>query len=131
MRRARARSLALVWAGCLATVGGGGCSEGRPSATSTTQEATVKGRVTVLGKPATKGRVTFDPRNINRPDARIQTAEIGDDGAYRVTTLVGPNTITVNVPRPPRPMPGMSPEIGLDVQPGENTRDIALPVTDD
>jgi len=129
MRRARARSIGLLWAACLAT--GGGCGEGKPSATSSTREATVKGTVTVLGKPATKGRVTFDPRNINRPDAVIRTAEIGKDGAYRVTTLVGPNTISINVPRPPRPMRGMSPELGLEVRPGENTRDIALPVTGD
>ncbi|MEJ7638902.1 MAG: hypothetical protein WKF75_13260 [Singulisphaera sp.] len=127
MRRARARSVVLLGAACLVT----GCGEGKPSATSSTREATVQGTVTVLGKPATKGQVTFDPRNINRPQAVIRTAEIGKDGAYRVTTLVGPNTISINVPRPPRPMPGMSPELGLDVKPGENTRDIALPVTGD
>ncbi len=117
--------ISFCTAACLAI--GGGCNGMKPAADSSTAEATVKGTVTVLGKPATKGQVIFDPTNINRPDARIRTAEIGADGTYQVTTLVGPNSITVSVPRPPRPMEGMSAEFGLDVKPGENTRDISLP----
>src|SRR5919107_1535589 len=109
---------------------GGGCGDAKPAAESSTAEATVKGTVTVLGRPATKGQVIFDPTNINRPDAQVCTAEIGADGTYLATTLVGPNSITVIVPKPPRPMEGMNPEFGLDVQPGENTLDISLPRTD-
>ena len=119
--------LPCVTAACLAIVGGCG---GGPGAESSTEEATISGTVTVLGKPATKGQVIFDPSNINRPQAPIRTAEIGADGAYRATTLVGSNAVTVVVPRPPRPTEGMSPEFGLDVQPGENTLDISLPMTD-
>jgi hypothetical protein len=115
-------------AACLAI--GGGCGDRKPAAESSTAEATVKGTVTVLGKPATKGQVVFDPTNINRPDAKVRTAEIGAGGTYQATTLVGPNSVSIIVPRPSRPTEGMSPEFGLDVKPGENTLDISPPKTD-
>jgi len=124
----RARIVAPLAVAFLAI--GGGCDAGKPATESSTQEATVKGKVTVLGKPATKGRVTFDPSNISRPGAQVRTAEIQADGTYQVTTLVGPNSISVNVPKPARPTPGMSPEFGHVVTPGENTFDITLPKTD-
>lgn len=119
--------IALGLAGGLAC--GGGCS-GAPGADSRTEEATVRGTITVLGNPATKGQLVFDPTNVSRPDAGVRTAQIGPDGTYKVTTLVGPNSVSVSVPKPPRPMAGMTPELGLDVRPGENTLDIKLPQSD-
>jgi len=127
-RRARERACALLAAACLAI--GGSCSGGKPPVDSTTEEATVKGKVTVLGKLATKGQVTFDPTNIKRPNAAIRSAEIGADGTYQVTTLVGANSVVISVPRQGMPLLGMAPELGIDVKPGENTLDIALPMED-
>lgn len=124
MRRARERSLTLLTAACL--VMGGGCGDGRPPVESSTEEATVKGTVTVLGKPATGGNLTFDPSNVKRQDVPIRTTEIREDGTYQITTLVGMNSVSVNVPRGPK-NPQMSGELGYDVQSGENMLDIPLP----
>lgn len=111
---------------CLAMVAGCG-GGGAPPAESSLEKGTVEGRVTIKGKPATKGRVVFDPTNINRRDAEIATADIGSDGTYKTTTAVGRNSVTVVVPRPPGPAEGMSPEIGFDVKPGDNALDFDLP----
>ena len=113
-----AAGLVVVW----------GCGESKPAADSTTEEATVTGTVTVKGQPARGGTVTFDPTNINRPDAPVRSAEIQPDGTYSATTLVGSNTVMVNVAGPQGQGPGMNPEGGLNVQSGTNTYDITLPV---
>jgi len=122
-----ARLAALV---ALALAPGCGAS-GTPSATSSSEEATVKGTVKVLGKPATDGKLTFDPSNVNRPNAPVRTVTIGKDGTYEVKTLVGPNSVSVNLPRTGKPVRGMSPELGIDVKSGGTTFDIELPVTGD
>jgi hypothetical protein len=112
--------------GCLVLLlSGAGC--GGATSTGSTTEATVTGKVTIHGKPATKGQVVFDPTNIDRPDAGVRQAEIGPDGTYRATTLVGSNSVTVVVPRPAGPADGMAPELGLNAKAGDNTLDIALP----
>ncbi|MEJ7639981.1 MAG: hypothetical protein WKF75_18915 [Singulisphaera sp.] len=68
MRRARWRCAALMAATGL--IVGWGCGEGKPSVESSETEATVTGKVTIRGKPATKGSVMFDLSNsCARPSA--------------------------------------------------------------
>lgn len=105
----------------------GGCGSGAPRAESSLTEATVTGRVTTPGKPITKGQVIFDPANVNRPREAARTAEIGPDGSYKVTTLIGENRVTVAIPG--RPMKKGTPYVQQTcrVQAGDNTFDIAVP----
>ncbi|WP_165068833.1 hypothetical protein [Paludisphaera rhizosphaerae] len=112
-------------AACLAIVAG--CGDGAPPAESTTEQATVQGKITIKGKPATKGQVVFDPRNINRRDAKIATADIGADGTYKTTTAIGRNSVTVVVPHSMKSAEGMTPELGFEVKAGNNTLDVELP----
>src|SRR4051794_21185477 len=74
--------------------GGGGSA---PAVSSSLTEATVSGTVTIKGKPATKGDVTFDPANSQR-NVAARSAPIGADGTYTVTTLLGGNTVRVTSP---------------------------------
>jgi hypothetical protein len=87
-------------AGLLAVLCGlaAGCRSGGPHAESSRTEATVTGRVESSGKPITKGRVIFDPANISRPGEPARTAEIGPDGTYKITTLIGENRVMVAIP---------------------------------
>ena len=75
-----------------------GCGSGAPHAESSRTEARVTGRVTAAGKPVANGRVIFDPANVNRPSEPARTAEIGKDGTFEVTTLIGANRVTVAIP---------------------------------
>ncbi len=92
MNRACKAAVLLAVAAILAA---GACHSGTPSASGTTEESTIRGTVTVQGKPATGGGITFDPSNIHRKDAEVRTAAIGKDGSYTVTTLVGENMVSV------------------------------------
>jgi hypothetical protein len=92
-KRARAGLLAVLCG--LAVVG---CGPGGPRVESSRTEAVVTGRVESEGKPITRGQVIFDPANVNRPGESARTAEIGPDGTYRVTTLIGENRVTVAIP---------------------------------
>ncbi len=78
-----------------AILAGWGCGDGTPSASSSAEEVTVKGTVTIKGKPATNGEVVFDPSNINRKAATSRSAKIAPDGSYAITTMVGENMVTV------------------------------------
>jgi len=98
-----------------------GCSNGAPSVDTSTAEGTVSGKVTLSGKTATKGTVIFDPSNYKRKDAAPRSAEIGADGSYTVTTLVGQNQVAVNSPELKN---SDYPPIEFDVQAGDNTFDI-------
>ena len=60
---------------------GWGCGGGAPPVDSSTAEATVQGTVTARGKPVTRGVITFDPSNIERP-VGPRTAPIGKDGTH-------------------------------------------------
>jgi hypothetical protein len=105
-----------------------GCGPGGPHAESSLAEATVTGRVESAGKPITKGQVIFDPSNVSRPREVARTAEIGPDGTYKVTTLIGENRVTVAIPGR-RPKAG-SPYVQqtVDVKAGqENTFPITVP----
>ena len=125
MRITSRRLTSLGAVACLAIAGG--CGDDWRAAVAATAEAAVTGKVTVKGKPATKGQVVFDPRNINRRDARVETAEIGADGTYKATTLVGRNSVTVIVPKGGGTPAGMNAELGLDVKPEGSTLDVAMP----
>jgi hypothetical protein len=124
-RRTRTRAALLALVCGLAAVG---CGPGRPHAESSLAEATVTGHVRSSGKPITKGQVIFDPANVNRPNVSARSSEIGPDGAYKVTTLIGENRVTVAIP-------GRRPNVGApyvqqtcDVHAGEeNTLEINVP----
>jgi hypothetical protein len=74
---------------------GWGCGDGKPSVSSSTEEATVKGTVSIKGKPAKKGEVVFDPSNYRRKDEPVRKTPINPDGTYEIKTLVGENTVRV------------------------------------
>lgn len=76
----------------------GGCDSGAPPASSSTEQAKVKGKVTYKGKAMAKVEVKFNPANVNRKSAPTATATTGEDGTYEITTLVGENTITLGGP---------------------------------
>jgi hypothetical protein len=121
---------AAVWlALALWTAGAGGGCSGAPSATGSMEEATVKGTVRVRGKPVTNGRVSFRSSNINRPTAPTKDAEIGKDGTYSVTTLVGANFVDVSCKEilTPKNRDLVENEQMVTIKSGENILDINLP----
>jgi hypothetical protein len=106
----------------------GGCDgSGPPAASSSTEQAKVKGKVTRKGKPLAKVDVKLNPANVNRKSASTVTATTGDDGSYEVTTLVGQNTITLGgatAAKDPKIMYFSKP---VDVNAGDNLVDIDIP----
>ena len=118
MARARTLigSLAAVFALTLIV----GC-EDKPSVATSSEEATVKGKVTINGKTATKGQVQFDPANYKRKDVAARNAPIGADGTYTIKTLTGENRVTVDSPEKKGGDYSMR---TFDVKSGENTFDI-------
>jgi hypothetical protein len=100
---------------------GWGCGSGTPPVSSSTEEVTVQGTVTVKGKPLTKGEITFDPSNINRRDAKLNTAKIGSDGTYTLKTLVGENTVRVGGPQVNKDPALATNQVIVDIKSGENT----------
>ena len=112
---------ALAWLAC------GGC--GRPTTSTSSEEATVNGAVTIMGKPATQGgTITFNPANVTRKDAPPREAPLDKDGRYRVTTLVGQNTVTVRLVKPPRDADLRRATRSINVAPGPaNSMDVDVP----
>jgi hypothetical protein len=104
----------------------GGCSSGAPYAESSLAEATVSGRITLAGKPVTKGQVIFDPANVNRKTVTARTADIRSDGTYEVKTLIGANRVTVAIPQPPTKTGHPYVQQIFDVKSGQNTLEIPL-----
>ncbi|SIN79461.1 hypothetical protein SAMN05444166_0899 [Singulisphaera sp. GP187] len=102
-----------------------GCDQsgGAPSVSSSTEEGTVHGTVTVNGKLASGGKILFDPSNIHRKSVSAASAEIGKDGTYSVKTLIGENLIRVESPETKK---GMFNVDSFDVKSGDNTHDVAL-----
>jgi hypothetical protein len=124
-RRLVAAGLALA----LGTTGlAGGCSEA-PRVSGSMEEATVQGMVRVRGKPVTNGRVTFRSSNINRPTAQTKEAEIGADGRYSITTLVGENFVEVTCKElfAAKNRPMIENEQMVQFHSGQNTFNIDLP----
>ena len=121
-RKIRIFSILAVSALCA-----GGCGGGVPSAPSTKEEATVKGTVTLHGKPVTEGEVLFDPSNINRRDAPTVKSKIEKDGSYTVKTLVGENNIMISGAAIAKDPTVTMPKKFVDVKSGENNFPIELP----
>jgi hypothetical protein len=123
-------SRSKAWAPLLGVIllGSWGCDGGgtAPPVSSSRTEATVSGKVTIKGRPATKGQVIFDSANISRKDVAPVSAPIGSDGAYSAKTLVGENRVTVQSPELTTPELQYN-ESTFDVQSGDNKLDIALP----
>jgi hypothetical protein len=115
-------SISLVLVALFAT----GCSD-KPSVTASTQEAKVTGKVTIRGKPMKGGEITFNPANVQRPDAKEHTGKINDDGTYEVTTLVGHNSVRVSGPAITKE-PGLGyANTSIEVESSGSTLDIQLP----
>jgi hypothetical protein len=113
--------------GAWTLLAGWGCGGGSaPAVSSSMTEATVSGTVTIKGKPATKGEVSFDPANVSR-NVGARTAPIGADGSYTVTTLLGGNVVRVATPETARDPALQFNETTFDVQSGTNKLDIVLP----
>ena len=118
-----AHLLAMMMCGLAA----GGCGSGAPYAESSLVETTVTGHVTSEGKPITKGRVIFDPANVNRRSEAARTAEIRKDGSYEVNTLIGENRVTVAIPGRSQKKGAPHVQQVYKVEPSGNTLDIAVP----
>jgi hypothetical protein len=104
-----------------------GCGSGAPSVDTSTTEATVKGIVTIRGKPISQGTISFDPSNVRRKFEPVRTSPIGKDGSYTVKTLLGGNHVTFAGPaiaKEPRLQDLLVP---YDVRSGENTFNVELP----
>jgi hypothetical protein len=116
----RAGALALWLTACC------GCGDGAPTASSSTEEATVHGIVRIDGKPASGGKITFRSANIarNTPDV---SAEVGEDGSYTIKAYVGENQIRVTPPANRKTKgSGMYSIDVFAVQSGDNTHDLSL-----
>ena len=87
---------------------------------------TVKGTVSVEGKPLQAGTITFDPSNINRKDVSARTVDV-TGGNYSVTTLTGENLVSVHSPEVDRDPILSTNQRVVDVQAGESTVAIELP----
>jgi len=105
---------------------GSGCNDrgGAPAVSSSMEEATVKGTVTINGKPATGGDIQFDPSNVDRK-GMPRTAPIGEDGTYTIKTLVDANVVTITGPKVDKNLSAMVQTV--KVNSGENTIPIELP----
>ena len=105
-----------------------GCSGGgsAPSVSSSTEETSVKGTVTINGKPATGGEVMFDPSNISRKTVLPHKMPISETGTYSGKSLVGENAVMVHGPEIGTGTLSMNRKT-VDLKSGENTVDITLP----
>jgi hypothetical protein len=120
------RLLALLLAGSLTGFGCDG-SSGAAAASSSTTEATVRGKVTVNGKPLARAEIRFNPANVRRRAAPMATGMTGADGSYEVTTLVGENTVTLGGRALRKNIRLQYTAKTLVVMEGENTFDVQLP----
>src|SRR5262249_42993626 len=130
-RNDRTRVASAILAASVLLLGIAAGCDGPPAVnSSTTDEGTVHGKVTLDGKPVTGGEVVFNPANSQRKMIPARSAPIAPDGTYTITTLTGSNAVMVNpkadgrgktkagaVPAQMKP---------CEVQPGDNTFDIAL-----
>jgi hypothetical protein len=125
MRQKRLRRgglAAAAFACALAVVGG--C--GSPASTSSDEEATVHGTVAVKGERAARGKVLFNPANINRKAAPPVSAEIARDGTYTIKTLVGRNKVSVSTPATVKDPVLQYNASYFEVKPGDNTYEIEV-----
>jgi hypothetical protein len=128
MRRARRWvGGALIVASLIASSGCGGESKPPVETSTTTGEAKVTGTVKIHGLAMNGGKITFDPSNNQRKNARPRSVVVRKDGTFEVTTLVGANTVKISGPAVKKePVLGNLPKT-VDVQPGENRIEISYP----
>jgi len=107
-----------------------GCGGGQtPAVSSSKQEANVSGKVSLQVKPLNNVRVLFSPFNIKRADAQPRQAEIGKDGSYRVTTLIGDNLVQIDCKelQLPKNRAIADTERSVNVKSGDNVIDLKIP----
>ncbi len=105
-----------------------GCeSTSAPSVSSSSTEVTVHGKVTYKGQPVTEGEIVFDPANIQRKDAKMVSAPIGQDGTYTIKTLQGENTISFRLPNlSKQDFQAATASSNYNAPAGDSTKDIEL-----
>jgi hypothetical protein len=110
----------------LALASGPGCDQRPPVSTSRT-EAVVEGKVVIRGKTVSGGEVVFDPANYLRKDAAVRRVSVGKDGTYKITTLLGANSVRYEGPgvAGSRELEGTS--LTCEVKEGTNQFDVVLP----
>jgi hypothetical protein len=125
------RRSAAGWLGlALWAAGAGGCGfSDTPPVSGSMEEATVKGTVRVRGKAVTNGVISFRPSNVNRPNAPLREAPINKDGTYSIKTLIGLNFVEVSCKETlsAKNRDLMENEQSVNIDSGENTRDIDIP----
>lgn len=89
----RVLTSAVTTAALLAVVAG--CDDGTPPVESGMEEVSVKGTVTLKGKPLENGEITFDGSNVKRKDGILKSAKV-KAGVYEAKALVGGNSVTVH-----------------------------------
>lgn len=105
-----------------------GCGDGAPPVSSSNAEATVHGTIKIDGKPVTGGEVNFDPSNVNRKSAGVNSAKIGKDGTYTVKTLAGGNSVSVTSPEVIKNPKLQYNSRGFEAKSGDNVLDFDLTV---
>jgi hypothetical protein len=110
----------------LALASGFGCDQRAPVSTSRT-DAVVEGKVVIRGKTVSGGDVVFDPANYLRKDVAARRASVGKDGTYKITTLLGTNSVRYEGPGVvgSRELEGTS--LTYEVTDGTNRFDLVLP----
>jgi hypothetical protein len=117
--------IGILLATALFACGCDGISAAHPASSSTT-EATVRGKVVQRGKPLANVEIRFNPANVNRKAVPMRSATTAADGSYEIATLIGENIITLGV-RPIRKFARLhyAAKI-LDVKEGDNSFDLEL-----
>jgi hypothetical protein len=120
--RTRRRGLGVwITAAALAAAPGCGSSETPSAGPKTLQK--VSGKITIKGKPATKGKVTLS----NVATGGQWLADVGAGGAYEVTAPVGVYSVVVAGTGDPAAESAYN-TASLEVKPGPNTLDLDLPL---
>jgi hypothetical protein len=123
--------VSIAWMAAVVLVATSGCGS-NPAAsglTSSMEEATLKGMVRVNGKAVNNGTVSFRTAHINRPNSPTKNVDIGKDGTYSVTTVVGENYVEVTCKElnTKQTKKFLGSEQLIMVKSGENDVDIELP----
>jgi hypothetical protein len=95
-----------------------GCTS-QPGAITSSEEATVKGQVTIQGKKVTAGTIVFKAEGHEPVEATVQK-----DGTFTLTSWAGTNMVTVQGKELEQAVANMPPQQPTDLMPGENTVDL-------
>lgn len=129
MACARRNVCSLVASAALIALSGCGGNEApKPAAdNSPKSDATVNGTVTINGKAASRGRLTFEPLGPNGIPVSAQVTQVGKDGNYTITTKTGDNDVTISNTGDAALDSGYN-KTSIAVKPGTNTLNIDLPL---